>query len=483
VIFSGRSAGVRLARPERHEVPRLSLPAAGRRLLVAGLALGAACLPRTLPAQQPTPDPTNERIGQDRADFRARTGLVVGSGARAYGMGGAFLARADDATAASWNPAGLSYLRRPEVSLAGVRESVNTNDGPTTFGSRRGNSPDFLSATYPVNFGPRSGAAQVSYQRVFSFAGTRTFTQAGTQFRANSRGGYDVLAMGTGLRLFRGFRVGATMNRWLNGYEQDLARGGNRKSVQTTEYQLRSGWNVNLGLIWEPSDSLNLGLVAKTPFTSRVRLTRTRDDCISSPTQPGDCDLDVTHNEYSRPDLRIDFPGAVGAGASWRLHSQLTVSLDYTRTFWSGSEIRRFYTLPRTERRQPPPRPEDVGELYGPLRYPTLSETPQVDTEQIRSGLEYVVLRGGLKLPLRVGYFSDRQHFREAGNVPRFNGFTVGAGIGVGPVLLDAAFVYETGSYPQEPTLGEDGALEVEVASIISRRVLVSLIYRHGSGR
>ena len=37
------------------------------------------------------------------------------------GMGGAFLARADDATAASWNPAGLSYLRLPEVSLVGVR--------------------------------------------------------------------------------------------------------------------------------------------------------------------------------------------------------------------------------------------------------------------------------------------------------------------------------------------------------------------------
>mgnify|MGYP000095960413 CR=1 FL=1 len=35
-------------------------------------------------------------------------------------MGGAFLARADDATAASWNPAGLSYLRRTEFSLVGV---------------------------------------------------------------------------------------------------------------------------------------------------------------------------------------------------------------------------------------------------------------------------------------------------------------------------------------------------------------------------
>ncbi|MGA1863612.1 MAG: hypothetical protein ACMUHX_00970 [bacterium] len=40
----------------------------------------------------------------------------VGSGARAMGMGGAFIGVADDATAASWNPAGLLQLRQPEIS-------------------------------------------------------------------------------------------------------------------------------------------------------------------------------------------------------------------------------------------------------------------------------------------------------------------------------------------------------------------------------
>lgn len=43
----------------------------------------------------------------------------VGSGARAVGMGSAFIAVADDATAASWNPAGLIQLDRPEMSIAG----------------------------------------------------------------------------------------------------------------------------------------------------------------------------------------------------------------------------------------------------------------------------------------------------------------------------------------------------------------------------
>lgn len=41
----------------------------------------------------------------------------VGSGARALGMGQAFIGIADDATAASWNPAGLIQLERPEISV------------------------------------------------------------------------------------------------------------------------------------------------------------------------------------------------------------------------------------------------------------------------------------------------------------------------------------------------------------------------------
>src|SRR5437870_12948983 len=40
-------------------------------------------------------------------------------GARALGMGGAFIGLADDASAAEANPAGLTILRKPEVTLEG----------------------------------------------------------------------------------------------------------------------------------------------------------------------------------------------------------------------------------------------------------------------------------------------------------------------------------------------------------------------------
>jgi hypothetical protein len=41
--------------------------------------------------------------------------LRVGAGARALGMGGAFLAVADDATAGYWNPAGLNFLKNKSL--------------------------------------------------------------------------------------------------------------------------------------------------------------------------------------------------------------------------------------------------------------------------------------------------------------------------------------------------------------------------------
>ncbi|MBN1948776.1 MAG: hypothetical protein JW784_03460, partial [Candidatus Cloacimonetes bacterium] len=42
---------------------------------------------------------------------------LTGAGARAAGMGGAFIGVADDATAIVWNPAGLTLLERPEASV------------------------------------------------------------------------------------------------------------------------------------------------------------------------------------------------------------------------------------------------------------------------------------------------------------------------------------------------------------------------------
>ena len=102
----------------------------------------------------------------------------VGSGARAAGMANAFVAIADDATAASWNPAGLVQLERPELSIVGSFNSVH-NDFMAAVdkeieSSHNSSSLDlnFLSFVYPlppIGSSGRNTVISLSYQRKFDF--------------------------------------------------------------------------------------------------------------------------------------------------------------------------------------------------------------------------------------------------------------------------------------------------------------------------
>ena len=55
----------------------------------------------------------------------------LGGGARARGMGGAFLGLSDDASAASWNPAGLVQLNKIQTSFSFLTATLkNEYDNP-----------------------------------------------------------------------------------------------------------------------------------------------------------------------------------------------------------------------------------------------------------------------------------------------------------------------------------------------------------------
>lgn len=64
---------------------------------------------------------TVTKVGTTAASF-----LEIGVGARAVGMGGAFVAVADDATAIFWNPAGLSRLESSEAIIIHTNWLVST---------------------------------------------------------------------------------------------------------------------------------------------------------------------------------------------------------------------------------------------------------------------------------------------------------------------------------------------------------------------
>jgi hypothetical protein len=438
-------------------------------------ALGASAVVRAQSDSDPIdPGQTEpERLDQDALDFLGRS-VIVGSGARAFGMGGAFLARADDATAASWNPAGLSYLRRPEVSLVWQSNSFRQTQA-TLDDDRSGGAPDFLALAYPMSVKNAQGAVQLSYQRVVSFDGERTIEQDFQTREFRYDGGFDVLALGAGFQLSRRLRLGATLNRWFNGYHQTLRReGGERPALQQFDYEI-SGWNANLGLMFTFGESFNVGFVGKTPVTWDVTLDRSRIDFGPS----GSPESQSPGNSFRSDNVELDYPGAFGFGISWRARSTLTLSADFTRSNWSAGRIRNFFTLPPTG--EPT---KDSGDLFDDLPYPDLTVEEQghqqADAEQLRVGIEYVVVGDQIKVPLRAGYFNDRQVFRSgSGAAPRFDGLSVGVGIIVGPVLLDLAYTYERGSYlGRSSDVNEPGA----PISVKLRSFHASLIFRKNGG-
>jgi long-subunit fatty acid transport protein len=102
--------------------------------------------------------------------------LPSGSGARALGVAGAFTAVADDATAASWNPAGLTQLERPEFSLVyRLKQERNRHwsaDSDYRVGDDEdfGNALNYLSAVMPVRLLERNAVLSLNFQEVYDFS-------------------------------------------------------------------------------------------------------------------------------------------------------------------------------------------------------------------------------------------------------------------------------------------------------------------------
>lgn len=443
-------------------LPAQSMFSLGATVLPIALLAGSAVPTQSAPAPRPSPVAI---VDQDELDLTSQSNIVLGVGARALGMGGAFLARADDATAATWNPAGLSYLRRPEVSIVGnYLTSRSTLGSDHTHGTA--DTLDFLAVTYPLSFGGSGGSAQISYQRAIPFNAHRVTETPDVTRTYDSHGGFDVLAFGLGWKVTRTLRVGGTLNRWFNGYEQSFERTQRRRVSRLDKFDLEA-WNVNLGIIWSPIEELNLGVVGKTPFTADVVLDRYRKDFVSQ--EDGSPDV-TTENAYRSDAVRLEFPGAWGVGTSWRPRSTLTAAADYTRTYWSKARIRNYFTL------LPPP-PQGPTNTFDSLVWPNVDAASQADSIQIRLGIEYVLIKGRVKVPLRAGYVNDQQYTKDyQGHAPHFNAFTVGSGLIIGSTLFDLAYQYESGSYLAPGVVANP-------ATVKTHRLYASVIYRWGGIR
>lgn len=394
----------------------------------------------------------------------------VGSGARAAGMADAFVAIADDATAASWNPAGLVQLERPEVSIVGSFNTVSEEFAAffhDEVDSR--NDDDNLDLNYfsivyplPVLVANRNVCVALNYQRKYDFSrdfrldyDSTAATTTGILFNTftrmdfQQRGGLSTITPAAAIELTHRFSVGASLNLWRSSFLSDnrwtqdydvrtLALWGPNMSLTRSTYKAEyddfQGENLVFGVLWNVTDRLSLGARYDSAFTGDVDYTLSgRRTSISLPSAwlRGRVSFLPAHQKQKR---FVRFPASTAFGAAYRFGDRLTLSVDVTRTDWDDFWVKDSSGVHRSL--------VDSSNLDDPFTRPHFDPT-----HTIRLGAEYVCLpeEPSEELnhlwTLRAGLFYDEEpatgrsdafrliEARGNGEPDKFYGLAVGCGL------------------------------------------------------
>jgi long-subunit fatty acid transport protein len=359
-------------------------------LVIATALLGAAA-----PAFAITDDEVNSSI---QFSF-------VPPGARALGLGGAFVGLADDATAAYSNPAGLTQLVSPEFSLEGRRinyESEYVDGGTFAFPASQldlsgidyarsddsVNGLSFLSYVYPqdnwalalyrhefvnytseyatrgvdgvINGRPVTGAlrpyaAEIDLDIVnYGISGAYRFT--------------DSLSLGISL-IYSDFEIDSTNVRF----------EGTTPQFFTAQEGEDDGIGVNVGLLWKPSERWQLGAVYR-----------------KAPSFEYDARNFTAAGERAGFPRRTDFdaPDLFGVGVVFRPTELWTVSLDVNLVNYSqiSDNLRSGFDTDDS----------NLLDSVGPLSID--------DGTEIRLGTEYVFADLTYPVSIRAGVWRDPEH-------------------------------------------------------------------------
>jgi len=374
----------------------------------------------------------------------------VGSGARAIGMGGAFIAVADDATAASWNPGGLIQLETPEISVVGAyfnrNEDNEFGNNPEASGPQEASKGalNYLSAAYPFRLIDRNMIVSINYQQLYDFTRYLEFPvnfesdrlQVNQNIDWEQEGSLSAIGIAYAVQITPKLSFGFTLNFWEdslspNSWEQTTKEEGTANqlgsiytfnSINKEKYEF-SGLNFNLGLLWNITDQLVFGAVFKSPFTADLKYTLSYREEILFPDNPSE---DTTDSSFLDEDETLDMPMSYGVGLSYRISDELTASGDIYRTEWEDY-VHTDYT----------------GQKISPITGKPISDSDISATTQVRLGIEYLIIENRYVVPLRGGVFYDPAPIDEESD--DFYGVSMGSGIVMGSVVFDLAYQYRFG--------------------------------------
>ena len=340
-----------------------------------------------------------------------------GNGARAAGLGYAFTGIADDASAISWNPAGLTQLYGMEASLVG-RFGFGSGE-VTGFQDLGIDSWDldlssnfqlnFASFVVPFNVGNLNVVGGIAYRRMYDFSSevTQTISALGMDFEQYDKisGGINAIAPSIGVQINEMFSVGFTVNILTGGEEFEGDEKTDGVIDAGTEYNFEqdfSGTAIDIGVLVKPSDQFSIGATLNLPHTRTV---------------------EQKFDNFDPDPFDVEAPLFYNIGAAFRATDQLLFAFDYHGRPVDGVEVKDPFT----------------GEMETPLE--------DYDFSSIHFGLEYLAGSGSSIIPLRLGFYTEPT-FRLDQNEDQIvaNVFTVGAGLLLGNVILDASFEWASAS-------------------------------------
>ena len=416
----------------------------------------------------------------------------VGSGARAIGMGGAFIGVADDATAASWNPGGLIQLETPEVSIVGAFNYRNEDTTYKAFPEASGSNSvettelNYFSGAYPFEAWGRNMIVSLNYQHLYDFGKKATYQYSVVEptppalsltnhVNYDQEGAFKTISPAFAVQLTPQFSLGLTLNFWDHGlfdnkwtsqYRSNGSGnlGGTGFTVNTNveeSYTLNGTqldldpfhWenvNTNIGVMWEIDSRLTVGAVLKTPFEARMDWNYRFNSTVYFPST-GTTQTNVI------PDSGINtlhMPMSFGSGIAYRASDALTLDVDLYWTQWSK------YLLE-----------DGSGRKTSPITGKAENETTTQDTVQVRVGGEYLFIGTKYVVPVRAGVFYDPEP--SEGSPDNFYGISFGSGIAMGHWVFDAAYQYRFGRDVRSITVGGDDATQ----DVDQHSLYMSLIY------
>lgn len=394
------------------------------------------------------------------------------------GMGGAFIAVADDATAASWNPGGLIQLERPEMSIVysyyARQESYSSESHPEaeTSNSMDSGNLNYLSVAYPFAIKNTNFVFSLNYQHLYDFTKDIEFNynfilSAGTLYdhiNFKQRGGLWTISPALAVQVTPRFSLGATFNIWENVFGDNSWESRYRSSptgtlsgfpviiqIRSVEKFDFSGYNAHFGFLWDMSEKFTLGGVYKTGFKAKIKRDSSFFESQTFPTFPAANTVSLTETlEY----LRLRMPESYGVGLAVRFSDSFTLALDVYRTEWG-----KFVLI------------DSSGNETSPVTGMSKDQSKVKATHQVRVGAEYLLILEKTIIPIRAGIFYDPEPSRE--NPEDFYGFSMGTGFMWKNLVIDAAYQYRWGSGVGGDVIGVPNTS----ADINQHLALVSAIY------